>query len=41
MQEAIDEGYESSLSEEGYFDLVYRLKADVEEFIDRNPNKFN
>ncbi|AXN41546.1 hypothetical protein [Peribacillus butanolivorans] len=27
-----------SLSEEDYFDLVYRLKADVEEFIDRNPN---
>jgi len=28
-----------SLSEEDYFDLVYRLKADeIEEFINRNPN---
>ena len=28
-----------SLSEENYFDLVYRLKEDeIEEFIDRNPN---
>ncbi|MBT2605567.1 hypothetical protein J7E55_21525 [Bacillus sp. ISL-53] len=27
------------LSEENYFDLVYRLKEDeIEEFIDRNPN---
>lgn len=29
-----------SLSEESYFDLVYRLKEDIEEFINnRNPNK--
>jgi predicted DNA-binding protein YlxM (UPF0122 family) len=29
-----------SLSEENYFDLVYRLKKDIEEFINnRNPNK--
>ncbi|MDP9740657.1 UNVERIFIED_ORG: putative DNA-binding protein YlxM (UPF0122 family) [Bacillus sp. B2I3] len=29
-----------SLSEENYFDLVYRLKEDIEEFINnRNPNK--
>ncbi|MGE8019313.1 hypothetical protein ACQKOM_10380 [Peribacillus frigoritolerans] len=28
-----------ALSEEDYFDLVYRLKEDeIEEFIDRNPN---
>ncbi|MGE8082047.1 hypothetical protein [Peribacillus loiseleuriae] len=28
-----------ALSESGYFDLVYRLKEDIKEFIDRNPNK--
>jgi hypothetical protein len=27
-----------ALSEFNYFDLVHRLKEDVEEFIDRNPN---
>ncbi|MGW6384544.1 hypothetical protein [Peribacillus butanolivorans] len=27
-----------SLSEDSYFDLVYRLKDEIEEFIDRNPN---
>lgn len=27
------------LTEERYFDLVYRLADDIEEFIDRNPNR--
>ena len=27
------------LTEKGYFDLVYRLSDDIEEFIDRNPNR--
>ncbi|WJY27072.1 hypothetical protein [Sporosarcina trichiuri] len=28
-----------TLSEKHYFELVYILQADIEEFIDRNPNK--
>ncbi|MEN1969671.1 hypothetical protein WMZ97_16535 [Lentibacillus sp. N15] len=28
-----------TLSEEDYFQLVYTLKADIAEFINRNPNK--
>ncbi|ETT80582.1 hypothetical protein MKZ08_12990 [Viridibacillus sp. FSL R5-0477] len=28
-----------ALSEEQYFDLVYRLADEVEDFIDRNPNR--
>lgn len=27
------------LTEKHYFDLVYRLSDDIEEFIDRNPNR--
>ncbi|MFJ7922503.1 hypothetical protein ACIQ6U_22625 [Lysinibacillus fusiformis] len=27
------------LTERDYFDLVYRLADDIEEFIDRNPNR--
>ena len=28
-----------ALSENDYFELVYILQSDIEEFIDRNPNK--
>ncbi|MGE7842556.1 hypothetical protein ACQKNX_17315 [Lysinibacillus sp. NPDC093712] len=36
MQKWIKKGV---LEEKHYFDLVYRLADDIEEFIDRNPNR--